>query len=146
VTTGILLPLHLACVGIWLGCVLTEALFERALLGQGRAQELILVTLHKRVDLVVEIPAFVAVLLTGSLMLAAAPASALLSAKIGLGLLAIAANIYCVWLVFRRAQAAESGQWTEFARLDHLQHKFGAVVLLAIVAALILGLYRYGGL
>ena len=28
--TNVLLPLHLALVGLWLGCVLTEALFERA--------------------------------------------------------------------------------------------------------------------
>jgi hypothetical protein len=28
--TKVLLPLHLALVGLWLGCVLTEALFERA--------------------------------------------------------------------------------------------------------------------
>ena len=40
--TNVLLPLHLALVGLWLGCVLTEALFERALLGKGRDKELIL--------------------------------------------------------------------------------------------------------
>lgn len=143
---SVLLPLHLAFVGIWLGCVITEALFERALLGKGRAQELILVALHKRVDLVVEIPAFVAVLLTGGAMLTTAPHSPLLTTKIALGLLAIVTNVYCVWLVFRRAKAAELNQSAEFARLDHLQHQFGAVVLLAIVAALGLGVYLYAGL
>lgn len=139
---SILLPLHLAFVGLWLGCVVTEALFERALLGQGRAHELTLVALHKRVDLVVEIPAFTAVLITGALMFARANESPMLTAKITVGLLAIATNIYCVWLVFRRATAARSGRWDEFARLDHLQHKFGAVVLLAIVVALAMGVYH----
>ena len=43
-----LLILHLALVGLWLGCVLTEALFERALLGKGRDNELILTALNKR--------------------------------------------------------------------------------------------------
>ena len=142
---SVLLPLHLAFVGIWLGCVITEAIFERALLGKGRTQELILVALHKRVDLVVEIPAFIAVLVTGAAMLSSVNPSPLLTTKIAFGLLAIATNIYCVWLVFRRAQAALSDQQAEFTRLDHLQHKFGAVVLLALVAALAIGVYLYAG-
>ncbi len=142
---SLLLVTHLVFVGIWLGCVLTEALFERALLGKGRAQELILVALHKRVDLFIEIPAFVIVLVTGGLMLASANPGALLQVKIAFALLAIAANVYCVWLVFRRARAAESGEWTTFAALDHLQHKFGAVVLLGILTALGLGIYLFAG-
>lgn len=141
---SVLLPIHISFVGIWLGCVLTEALFERALLGKGRDQELTLVALHKRVDLVVEIPAFTVVFLTGALMYPFASLSGLIHAKITLGLLAVAANAYCVWLVFRRASAAQVGNWEEFARLDHKQHKYGALVLLAIVAALGVGAYVYG--
>lgn len=136
---NLLLLAHLVFVGLWLGCVLTEALFERAFLGQGRAQELTLALLHKRVDLFVEIPAFLAVLVTGTLMFSRAAPSGLLHAKVGFGLLAIAANLWCVVLVFRRAAAASAGQWDRFARLDHLQHKIGAVVLLGMVAALGLG-------
>ena len=63
--TNVLLPLHLALVGLWLGCVLTEALFERALLGKGRDKKLILTALHKRVDMFIEIPAFTLVVVTG---------------------------------------------------------------------------------
>jgi hypothetical protein len=88
------LLVHLVFVGVWLGCVLTEALFERALLGQGRAQERILVGLHKRVDVWIEIPAFVGVLISGGLLLSQAAWSATLQAKIVFGLGAIAANIY----------------------------------------------------
>jgi len=114
------------------------------LLGKGRAQELTLAALHKRVDLVVEIPAFTAVLITGALMYPFATLSGLIHAKIALGLLAVAANAYCVWLVFRRAGAAQAGHWEEFARLDHKQHQYGALVLLAIVAALGIGTYVHG--
>jgi hypothetical protein len=133
------LPLHLVFVGIWLGCVLTETLFERALLGKGRDQELILVDLHKRVDLLVEIPAFTVVLVTGFLMFSGAGHSSLLMTKIGFGLVAVLVNLYCVRLVFQRADAAHSGDWSGFSRYDHLQHRYGAVVLLTIVVALILG-------
>ncbi len=48
-----LFVLHISFAGIWLGCVLTETLFERALLGKGKEQDLILVELHKKVDLFV---------------------------------------------------------------------------------------------
>ena len=140
----VLLPIHISFVGIWLGCVLTEALFERALLGKGREQELTLVALHKRVDLVVEIPAFMVVLITGSMMYPFASLSGLIHVKIALGLFAVAVNAYCVWLVFLRARAAQAGNREEFVRLDHKQHKYGALVLLSIVAALGFGVYVSG--
>jgi uncharacterized membrane protein len=140
---SLLLPLHLLSIGIWLGCVLTEALFERALLGRGREQELLLARLHKRVDLVVEIPAFLLVLVTGVFMLPVGSPSLLLHAKIGFGLLAVAANAYCVWLVFRRFAHASAGNWEAFARADYLQHKVGAIVLVGILTALGIGLYLH---
>jgi hypothetical protein len=141
--TKLLLPIHIAAVGIWLGCVLTEALFERALLGKGRDKELLLAGLHKRVDLMVEIPAFVVVLVTGLLMLRSAAPSALLHSKIGFGLLAIATNAYCVWLVYRRLAHARAGNWSAFEQIDRTQHKIGAVVLVCIVVALALGIYLH---
>ena len=142
---SVLLVTHLAFVGIWLGCVLTEALFERALLGKGRQQELLLADLHKRVDLFIEIPAFVIVLITGLAMLGATAGGGLLHAKVTAGLVAVAANVYCVWLVFRRSAAAHRGEWESFASIDHKQHLFGAVVLAAIVLALAVGICIAGG-
>jgi hypothetical protein len=138
---NLLLPLHLTFVGLWLGCVLTEVLFERALLGQGRGQEKILASLHKRVDLFVEIPAFLSVVLTGLLMLPDAPRDPLLTVKIAFGLLAVLANIYCAKLVFKRARFAAMGDWPAFERLDQLQHKIGAIVLVGLLAAFGIGLY-----
>ncbi|HTH10127.1 MAG TPA: hypothetical protein VMA55_11205 [Acidovorax sp.] len=142
---ALLLPLHLTFVGLWLGCVLTEALFERALLGHGRDKELILSALHRRVDLFIEIPAFVLVLAIGGLLLAGAQPSGLLHAKLGLALLAVAANVYCVYLVFKRHRLALQGDWQGFEKADHLQHKIGAVVLLGILGALGLGLALFSG-
>jgi hypothetical protein len=134
-----LVVVHLLLVGVWLGCVLTEALFERALLGKGRTQELILVGLHRRVDWIVELPALSGVLLTGVGLLAGAGTSSVLHTKIVFALLAIAANVYCFWLVLRRARAATKGDWSQFEALDRLQHKWGAVVLIGILSALGLG-------
>lgn len=139
---SLLLSIHLVAAGLWLGCVLTEVFFERAL--QGKEQAQLLAGLHQRVDLFVEIPAFLTVLVTGGLMVSGIPLTPLLYTKIGVGLVAIAANIYCAWLVFRRADAAMSNQWQVFSHLDHLQHQFGAVVLFGILGALGLGVYLHG--
>ncbi|MGD9729479.1 MAG: hypothetical protein AB7Q81_21690 [Gammaproteobacteria bacterium] len=135
-----LVAIHIAFVGIWLGCILTEAIFERALLGKGRDKEKILAALHKKVDVIVEIPAFVVVLVTGALLLKDLPGSTALYIKIGFGLIAIVANAYCVHIVFRRAEYAENEGWEGFERLDHLQHKVGGVVLLGVLVALGMGI------
>ena len=140
---SLLLLVHLVFAGLWLGCVLTEVLFERALLGRGRNYDVILAGLHRRVDLFVELPAFVAVLVTGALMVANTIPSTVLNVKIAFGILAVIANVYCVSLVFRRARVVAEGHWEEFTRLDHLQHTVGAVVLLSILAALGIGGYLF---
>ena len=135
-----LLTLHLALVGLWLGCVLTEALFERALLGQGRDKELILTALHKRVDLLIEIPAFTLVVVTGILLMPQASMGMVFVAKLLFALVAVATNMYCVHLVSRRHQLAITGDWNGFQATDHGQHKWGAVVLIGILGALMAGL------
>lgn len=135
-----LLLVHLCLAAAWIGCVFTEVLFERALLAGDRAQHRVLARLHARVDLWVETPAFLGVLATGVLMMAQArPAWPGFHLKLALGLLAIVANAWCVRIVLLRRQAAEAGDWARFDRLDHAQHKLGAVVLLAALGALAVG-------
>lgn len=139
---NVLLALHLAFVGLWLGCVLTEVLFERALLGTGRAQERLLARLHRRVDIAIEAPAFLLVLGTGTLLLAQPSVGGmLLWMKVAFGIAAVAANAYCMWLVMARAAAADKGDWHDFESLDRKQHRYGAVVLVALLIALGLGVY-----
>jgi hypothetical protein len=137
---SIVLIVHLLFVGLWLGCVLTEALFERALLGQGHEAELTLAKLHWRVDQWIEVPAIVAVVGTGLVMWQGAAPSNLLVWKVAGAGVAVAANLWCVGLVIKRLAQARSGDWTGFAATDHLQHKVGAVVLVGILLAAGLGL------
>jgi len=134
-----LLSFHLALVGLWLGCVLTEALFEQAFVGQGRDKELILTALHKRVDVFIEIPAFTLVVVTGMLLMPQAPLGMAFAAKLVFALVAVVTNIYCAHLVFKRHQLAALGDWSGFEATDHLQHKWGAIVLIGILGALITG-------
>lgn len=140
---GQLLALHLLFAGLWLGCVLTEALFERAILASGPLNAGLLAQLHKRVDLFVEIPAFAGVLVTGAWMAVSRDSwPALLQVKIAAGLLAVAANVWCVVLVLRREAATRRGNHAAFVRIDHRQHQVGAIVLVAMLTALVLGLAR----
>jgi len=132
--------LHLGFAFLWLGCVLTEALFERALLSGNRDAHKMLADLHVRVDLIVEIPAMIVVLGTGGLLwLGASSLRATSIVMLVAGATALIANAYCVLLVFQRREAARSEAWDRFERLDHQQHKVGAVVLLGLIVAIVSG-------
>jgi len=132
--------LHIGFAFLWLGCVLTEALFERAMLAGDRASHKALANLHARVDLVVEIPAMLVVLVTGALLwMRAGDYGVAELVMIGAGAVALLANGYCVWLVFKRRSAAHAEEWDAFDRLDHLQHRVGAIVLLGLLVAIVAG-------
>lgn len=130
------LPAHLVCVGLWLGCVLTEVAFERTLAGKGPATAELLADLHWRVDAWIELPVLCAVLVSGALLLQHATISALLVLKLVAAGLAMISNLACACLVWRRACAARTGDWARFAALDLWQHRLGALVLLGILVAL----------
>ncbi len=129
---------HLLALGIWLGCILTEAAFEHTL-PRDEAFERAVARLHVLVDIWIETPAFVVVLVTGTLMLADAPWDGALRAKVALGLAAVAINVWCVWLVFRRRALHERGERAAALAVDNLQHKAGGVLLAVILAALAIG-------
>lgn len=142
--SGILLPLHLLAAGIWLGCVLVEVAFERAL-AEPSDYRLVLANLHDEVDKIVEIPAFSVVLLTGTIMLGnllanGATISGLLLTKIAIGITTVLINIYCARLVFERKRLAEEGDDAGYQLIDDKQHKWGALVLIGVVTAMIFGL------
>ena len=132
---------HVVAASIWLGCVLTEVLFERALLAGDRSAHARLAELHLKVDALVEGPAFLATLGTGLLLVRDAAALNMAQmVMVGAGLVAVAANAVCVWLVLARARSARSAHWAAFDRLDQQQHRWGAVVLLGLLTALAAGL------
>lgn len=135
-----LAALHLLFAGAWIGTVLVEALFEQALLGQGREQELILARLHWRVDKLVELPLLIATVVSGARLLRDVPLDGLLRAKLACAALAIFANLYCIWLVRLRLKVAEAGAWELFAMIDKRQHQIGALVMIGLLGAAGLGM------
>ena len=137
---NVILAAHATLAALWLGCILTEVIFERVLLRKGALGRTILAHLHVRVDKLIEIPAFAGVLLTGIAMFTHGHQSGLaFQTMLTAGIIAIATNVYCVWLVFQRRDAAAAEDWERFAALDHRQHNFGAIVLVCVLTALVAG-------
>jgi hypothetical protein len=135
-----LAALHILFAGAWIGTVLVEAAFERALLGRGREQQLILARLHWKVDKLIELPLLIAVAVSGAKLVRDMPLDDLLRAKLACAALAVFANLYCIWLVRLRLRVAEAGAWELFAMIDKRQHQIGALVLLGLLGAAGLGI------
>ncbi|HEX5786130.1 MAG TPA: hypothetical protein VFY35_15480 [Burkholderiaceae bacterium] len=137
--------LHVWCAGMWLGCVLTEVVFERTLADQSGQANLPLARLHWWVDVWVEGPLLLAVGLTGVAGWPSSHATAPLHTMAVLGGLAIVANLWCMRLVWLRMKAAQAGHHELYTRLDHAQHRWGAVVLLGLLGAASAGAWRHLG-
>lgn len=130
------IALHLFLTGIWLGCVLTKVFFERAMLAGDRESHRRVAHLHAKDDLLIEVPVFSGMLVSGLIAWRGSPTGAALVIMNAAGGIAIVANVVCVCLVLRRRTAAVAGNRESFARLDCLQHKIGAIALVGILVAL----------
>lgn len=98
--------LHFALLCAWGGVVLAEAVLEIA---SARAGQLgFAAVIHYWIDILVEAPLLAGVLATGSVLLARVwPPGPLLGVKVVAGLVAVAANAYCVGVVVVRHRHRE---------------------------------------
>jgi hypothetical protein len=93
---------HLMALGIWLGIVLTEALFEFS--GSDPDSLRAAARFHYTVDMFGELPVLAAVIVTGVLLVGrVGPLTPLHYVKIAASIVAIGSNLICaVWVVQRR--------------------------------------------
>jgi len=93
---------HLMALGIWLGIVLTEVLFEFS--GSDPDSLRAAARFHYTVDMFGELPVLAAVIVTGVLLASrVGPLTPLHHVKIAASLVAIGSNLVCaVWVVQRR--------------------------------------------
>ena len=93
---------HLIVLGMWLGVVITEALFEFAASDEESLRAA--ARFHYNVDKFGELPILFAVLATGTILAARAwPLTPLHILKIGASLAAVGSNLICTrWVVQRR--------------------------------------------
>lgn len=136
-----ILVVHVLAAGLWLGCLATEIAFEKAMESDPTARDFVS-RLHDRVDRWVEGPAFVVVAATGVWLALHAAWTPLLIAKVAIGATAVGLNVWCLKIVFDRADAARDGRQDDWRRIDDLQHRVGAGVAILLVLTTLVALAR----
>ncbi len=132
--TDNVLALHLFGVAFWLGVVGVEFLLERRR-ADSDALAFHVAQMHKRIDLLLEMPAFTLVLVTGVLLLEHYSLTGLLLFKVIAGSIAIAGNLVCVWPVLARAAAARTQDMIEVRRCARIIDWISVVAVPAGLAA-----------
>lgn len=132
---------HLVALSIWLGIVLTEALFEFS--GSDPDSLRAAARFHYTVDMYGELPILAAVVVTGVLLAArVGPLTAMHHVKIAASLVAIASNLICAWWVVQRRQVTDPRVLLAYRR------KIWAVAAVGVIfgsTALLIGLVYFRG-
>lgn len=139
-----LLFIHLIAIGIWAGCVATEAVLEITL-AKAPPLESGLASIHSRIDRFVEIPAIIAAVATGSAMLHHATWDPLLSIKVSLGVAAVVLNAIAAYTVHRRLQCLNAKDMAGYATFNLWHERIGIGCILSISGAIVVGGYRLVG-
>ncbi len=130
---------HLMVLGIWLGIVTTEVLFEFS--GSDPDSLRAAARFHYTVDMFGELPILAAVVVTGVMLaMRVEVMTPLLHAKIGMGLVAIASNLLCAFWVVQRRRIEDPAVLLRYRR------KIWATAAIGVVfgtAALAIGLVYF---
>ena len=106
---------HLVVLGMWLGVVITEVLFEFAASDADSLRAA--ARFHYNVDKYGELPILGAVLVTGAMLAVRAwPLTPLHFIKIGTSLVAMSSSLICVRWVFQRRRIQDVYMLLEFRR------------------------------
>lgn len=137
----IVLFIHLIAIGVWAGCVATEAVLEIAL-ENVPPTESGLASIHSKIDRFVEIPAIIVAVATGGSMLHHAAWDHLLSIKVSLGIAAVVLNSIAAYTVHRRLQCLNAKDMTGYATFNRWHERIGVGCVLSIAGAIVVGGYR----
>jgi hypothetical protein len=106
---------HLVALGVWLGVVITEVLFEFA--GSDGDSLRAAARFHYNVDKFGEVPILFAVLITGTILAVRAwPLTSLHFIKIAASLIAVGCALICTVWVFQRRQVEDVNALLGFRR------------------------------
>jgi hypothetical protein len=101
--------IHLMALSLWGGVVATEAVIEIYPF-RHREAHAATIRLHYWIDLLVEAPLVLAVVVTGvSLLVLADPITPLHLVKVGFAGAAVAVNVFCIAVVVRRGRRLDRG-------------------------------------
>jgi len=132
---------HLIVLGMWLGVVITEVLFEFAASDADSLRAA--ARFHYNVDKFGELPILVGVLATGTILVVRAwPLTPLHFVKIAASLIAVGASLLCVLWVFKRRGIEDVNALLGFRRRIW---SLAAVAAIFATPALYLGLVYFRG-
>ncbi len=105
--------LHLFVLALWGGVLASEGVLELLPLRRPELRPATVV-FHYFIDLLVELPLLLGILLTGALLLHGRPFTGLVAAKVACGSIAVLANLACIVFVVKRRSASANLQaiWT----------------------------------
>lgn len=121
--------LHFVVVAIWFGVLGTEFVLELLPLRRPELRPAA-VEFHFWIDLILELPLLLAVLITGGYLATHRPMDLRLAVKLTAALMAIGANLFCFAVVVVRHRASPE----KAAELTHLVHASGLGVPAGLVA------------
>jgi hypothetical protein len=133
--------IHLIAIGIWAGCVATEAVLEKAL-EKVPPFESGLASIHAKIDRFVEIPAILVAVASGGSMLRHVAWDHLLSIKVSLGVAAVVLNFIAAYTVHRRLQCLNGKDMVGYAAFNRWHERVGVGCVLSITGAIVVGAYR----
>ena len=137
---SLLLSIHLFAAAFWFGILGVEFILEQ---GRTRSREhgYAVADIHYHVDLFLETPAFMTVLVTGVLMSSGQALEGLFLVKVCAGLVAIAGNVGCVYAIVRRKIAGHTQDFAGLVRYSRVVDKLSAIAVPAGVVSLLIGFY-----
>lgn len=136
----LLLQIHLFAVAFWLGVVAVEYLLEQSR-AQSRNQGFTVARLHRKIDLLFEMPAFLVVLITGILLFEPARFEGLYAVKVVADAVAVLGNMLCLVPVLRRRAAADKEDLGDVIAQSRLIDRISLTAIPAGLVALACGVY-----
>lgn len=135
--------LHVCAASFWFGIVGAEFVIERSR-AESRSHGYAVARNHYWIDVLLEVPVALVVLVTGLVLLRTADITPLLVVKVVAGTVAVAVNVLCLVPVTRRKTAADQDRLPEVIRQSRLIDRITAIGLPAATLALIIGLSGRG--
>ncbi len=134
---------HVIVLGLWGGCVLVEILLELKALKNQELHKAI-PQLHYAIDIYIETPLLILVLLTGILLFDSQKANPSYLIKVACGLIAVTANFVCILFVVLRKKADDAGNSGSIEKYTRLVFSTVFIGVPAGVIALYLGISFLG--
>ncbi|MCG8610502.1 MAG: hypothetical protein MI864_08200 [Pseudomonadales bacterium] len=131
--------IHIAAVAFWFGLVGAEFVIERS-----RAETVphgfAVARNHYYIDLFLEMPTFIVVLVTGAILMSHAALTSLLITKMCAGLVAVISNFICLYPVIKRKLAADQEDLKAVIAYSKQIDRISVLALPAGFIALIIGI------